>query len=242
MHNKRSHHIVIFVWILVFPIFSLFTQEMNSDIQEIQQEKYNSTTIHHNKLDRKVWKKTTKNMRFEDFKEKPKKEKQWNPNKVPSSPSINPQFMQIFFYSIIIILFLGVLYYLVKSGFLGFSRNPLAQQEMDIRLLDEEEIDAPLDKYLKEALLAQNYKLAIRIYYLKVLKQLQELGKINWKKYKTNRHYLNEMLQDHNFQLFKDVTVHFEKNWFGPDETTKDAFAEIEPNFIQLLRTLDSKS
>lgn len=244
--RKHWRYIILCGWMLLIPVFScIYAQENTSESISSSQEQYNKSTIPHKKLDRKAWKKATKGMNFEDYKEKPKKQKKqkdWDFSEPTSPPMISPQLIQIFLYAIIILLFLGILYYLIKNGYLGINKNPSLQKGMDISILDEEEIDAPLDKLLKEALQLQNYKLAIRIYYLKVLKELQQLGKINWKKYKTNRHYLNEMLQDSNYSIFKDVTVQFEKNWFGPEETTKDMFAEIEPHFLQLLKTLDSKA
>ena len=63
----------------------------------------------------------------------------------------------------------------------------------------------PLDIYLKKALENKEYKIAIRIYYLKVLKSLQQQGKIYWKKYKTNRHYENEMLEQEDYAQFKET-------------------------------------
>lgn len=78
-----------------------------------------------------------------------------------------------------------------------------------------------LDMEVEKAIDQQNYRLAIRLQYLKVLKQLSDADRIHWELNKTNNTYINELTNAGQRDAFKYLTRQFEYVWYG--EVTIDA-------------------
>jgi len=78
-----------------------------------------------------------------------------------------------------------------------------------------------LDAEVEKAIDQQNYRLAVRLQYLKVLKQLSDAGQIHWELNKTNSIYINELANAEQRMAFKLLTRQFEYVWYG--ELTIDA-------------------
>jgi len=97
--------------------------------------------------------------------------------------------------------------------------------------LDETDI-AP---FLQAALNAQNYALAVRLYYLQIIKNLAGGGLIRWSKEKTNRDYLHEMRAHRLSNEFRGLTAHYERVWYGNQSPDAQAFADMEPAYQQFL-------
>ena len=91
------------------------------------------------------------------------------------------------------------------------------------------EID--VDDELEKAIGARNYRFAVRLLYLKTLKQLNEAGLIHWEPNKTNNDYRNE-LQDLDQRLaFNLLTRQFEYIWYGEFNIDADVFNRISSLF-----------
>ncbi|MEM1321462.1 MAG: DUF4129 domain-containing protein [Bacteroidota bacterium] len=100
----------------------------------------------------------------------------------------------------------------------------------------EEDIhEHDLQHYTQQAAEAGNYPLAIRLYYLAILKELSLSKRIKWKRDKTNREYLNEMRATDLYGTFREVTRIFERVWYGRGELSRADFNALEPRFEQLL-------
>ena len=98
-----------------------------------------------------------------------------------------------------------------------------------------------LQRRLKEAIDSGDYRGAIRIYYLFILKDLSEKNWINWEREKTNMHYLREMSGKTEFDDFNKSISYFEVIWYGKREIDQNQFRKIEPNFTNLLDKLGVK-
>ena len=69
---------------------------------------------------------------------------------------------------------------------------------------------------LTEAEAAGNYRLALRLGYLQLLKQLTDRGLIRWQPDKTNHAYLAELPADGQLRpAFRELTRQFEYVWYG---------------------------
>ncbi|MEM9990127.1 MAG: DUF4129 domain-containing protein, partial [Bacteroidota bacterium] len=68
---------------------------------------------------------------------------------------------------------------------------------------------------LQEAIDTENYRLAVRLYYLEIIRELSLKKQIEWKHDKTNRIYLHEMRGHLLEQPFREITQLFEKIWYG---------------------------
>lgn len=107
--------------------------------------------------------------------------------------------------------------------------------EITLDNLDAYIHETDLERFLREALAQQNYPLAVRIYFLQIIKDLSQCGAINWSKEKTNRDYLREM-RDHSLSReFREATRTFEYTWYGNTPLSRSDFERLEPGFKALL-------
>lgn len=98
-----------------------------------------------------------------------------------------------------------------------------------------------LQKKLNEALSQKNYRQAIRIYYLFILKDLSQRQWIEWEREKTNMNYLHEMSSKSEYPLFSQAVDYYDYVWYGEKPINEVIFTKIQPTFTQLLTRLDIK-
>ena len=98
-----------------------------------------------------------------------------------------------------------------------------------------------LQRLLKEALDSGDYRGAVRIYFIFIVRGLSEKGWIQWEKEKTNFHYLSEMAGKKGYDDFILSVTYFEFIWYGKREIDAAKFEEIQPNFTGFLDKLGVK-
>ncbi|MBD3636976.1 MAG: hypothetical protein HUJ25_06485 [Crocinitomicaceae bacterium] len=98
-----------------------------------------------------------------------------------------------------------------------------------------------LQRLLQEALSKGDYRGAVRIYFIFIIRDLAEKKWIRWEKEKTNFHYLREMAGKPEYDEFNRSVSFFEIIWYGKREVDKQKFEEIKPNFTRLLDRLGVK-
>lgn len=96
----------------------------------------------------------------------------------------------------------------------------------DIHTLDFEEA-------IRQATGNQNFRLAVRLLYLQVLKKLTDRGLINWKVNKTNSTYIRELQGTAYQQPFGRLTLQFENNWYGDLPIDEKEFVQVKDQFNQ---------
>jgi hypothetical protein len=95
-----------------------------------------------------------------------------------------------------------------------------------------------LQRLLKEALDKKDFRAAVRIYYLFILKDLSAKQWIDWQREKTNMHYLYEMQNQSIYKDFSQTVNYFEIVWYGKREINQNQFDTIQPRFTNLLNIL----
>ena len=98
-----------------------------------------------------------------------------------------------------------------------------------------------LQKLLQEALTKKDYRGAIRIYFIFIVRDLAEKKWIRWEKEKTNFHYLREMAGRPEYDDFNKSVSYFEIIWYGKRELDENKFQQIKPNFTKFLDRLGVK-
>jgi hypothetical protein len=96
------------------------------------------------------------------------------------------------------------------------SSLPYDTSSEDIHALD-------FNALLSQAEAEGNYRLAVRLGYLFVLKQLTDQGLIQWQPDKTNHDYLRELTSGQLRPAFREVTRQFEYVWYGEQEDLSPA-------------------
>ncbi|MGH2642372.1 MAG: hypothetical protein ACRDE2_00360 [Chitinophagaceae bacterium] len=96
--------------------------------------------------------------------------------------------------------------------------------EENIHLLD-------FDQLINDAAGENNYRLAIRLWYLKTLKNLSGRDFISWKAGKTNYEYVGELEQTPYGIPFKSLTRNFEYSWYGETAVTTGEYEALKEQF-----------
>lgn len=98
--------------------------------------------------------------------------------------------------------------------------------------------DINFDNEIEQAVNNRNYRIAVRLLYLRSLKQLSDAGLIHWQLEKTNASYLNELNDTQYHQLFGLLTTQFEYIWYGDFPIDGQSFQNINALFNDLKKRL----
>lgn len=144
------------------------------------------------------------------------------------------------------LLVIGALVFLILRIMGGTAFLTNKKVEKDIINYSIETVEADIHKsdiegFAQHALNEKDYKLAIRLYYLQVLKILSQNKLIKWKRNKTNNEYIREMRQNAHFKDFRQTTRLFEQAWYGDVTIEEQDFERIKPGFVNLIAALDEK-
>lgn len=138
---------------------------------------------------------------------------------------------QIMFYAAIAIFIVMILHQIIRSTAFRSTHKKLnslsnsAEDIHDITELDTEDL-------IRKAHNANDYKLAIRLYFLDLLKKLHEIGMIAWTKDKTNRDYLSELFtKQYYFDEVRRLTAAYERVWYGEHIPTAERYHELKDEF-----------
>lgn len=95
-----------------------------------------------------------------------------------------------------------------------------------------EDINAiDFDSEIENAVTKHNYRFAVRLLYLKCLKQLSDSGFIEWKIDKTNYAYINELKDINQKETFSQLTRQFEYVWYGQFMIDGNVYNTISQSF-----------
>lgn len=86
---------------------------------------------------------------------------------------------------------------------------------------------------IDKAISSGNYRLAVRLFYLRLLKQLSDSDQISWQPEKTNQAYIYEIVDPRKRSLFKTLTTQFEYIWYGEFYIDQDNFKQVRSAFDQ---------
>jgi hypothetical protein len=91
--------------------------------------------------------------------------------------------------------------------------------------------DINFDGAIEEAVNNHNYRLAVRLLYLKCLKQLSDASLIKWQPEKTNSSYVNELSNAEQKVIFNSLTRRFEFIWYGEFAIDGQTYNKINLQF-----------
>ncbi|OAQ41835.1 hypothetical protein A5893_01585 [Pedobacter psychrophilus] len=87
------------------------------------------------------------------------------------------------------------------------------------------------DEEIKKAISNANYRLALRLLYLKSLKELSGKNYIVWDASKTNSQYLRELKDQNMREQFGRLTLQFEFAWYGNFDLNQTDFSDAQQEF-----------
>jgi hypothetical protein len=183
------------------------------------------------KFDKKEWKKITKGVNFDEEKKTPPASS--DKRKDFSIPSFDTGLAKIIFFSLVIVVLVFFLLKLFSGN--GISNNKIKNTtDFNIEKLEENIQDTDFNVLLEKALMQKEYRLAIRIYYLIIIKELSAQQLINWKKDKTNNEYIRELSKTPFYKEFRLTTIAFERVWYGESQLLEEDYNRLSPMFKKM--------
>ncbi|MCB0687853.1 MAG: DUF4129 domain-containing protein [Saprospiraceae bacterium] len=138
--------------------------------------------------------------------------------------------------------FTAIIFLVIIILYIVFSKVKVAKreeaEEPDEVIAQEQDILDPDAVYL-QAIRAGDYRLAIRMQYLKVLAYLQKVNLIAWEPEKTNRDYLEELRDRQQYSFFNKLSSIYEWVWYGNTQLTEQDFRQFDYLFQQFLKSDD---
>ena len=97
------------------------------------------------------------------------------------------------------------------------------------------------DKLIQQSAAQQNYRLAVRFWYLKMLKIMSDGEMIQWQINKTNYDYYYELKQQTIRNEFLTLTNTFENAWYGNHELSTERYDEAQSSFQSFFTIINKK-
>lgn len=143
--------------------------------------------------------------------------------------------IRIFIYIVFAAVLLFALYRIIVSNkfFLFYSASKKRQQAKE-----EGEIQENLEEKIEQAIVARDYRFAVRFMYLKALRLLAEKGWIQLNTKTTNRDYLNALRSYPLAQPFKTITHDYDYIWYGEFAINEQQFLLVQKNFNQFYNSV----
>ncbi|WP_316769416.1 DUF4129 domain-containing protein [Pedobacter frigiditerrae] len=136
-------------------------------------------------------------------------------------------------YLLIALLVVGVVYAVIKI--IGLDLKLLTKKSKGVEVPYEESLEniheIDFDSQLEQAIENGNYRLAVRLLYLRTLKHLTDRNLIDWKLEKTNQAYVAELTNEKYKGEFTNLTNQFEYIWYGEFFIDKHTFEPINESF-----------
>jgi len=108
-----------------------------------------------------------------------------------------------------------IIFKLIGVDIANIFRNKPQAANLPYSELIENIHDINFDEGIEQAVAKHNYRLAVRLLYLKCLKQLTDADLIHWEINKTNNDYSNELTDFNQRVAFNLLTRQFEYVWYG---------------------------
>lgn len=112
----------------------------------------------------------------------------------------------------------------IKVSGLFYAKK--ASNVIDFISEDEDINELDFDKMIATAVQNKNFKEAVRLSYLRVLKLLVDADLIDWQIDKTNTDYYNELKKTNFRKDFLEVSKFFEYIWYGEFEIDEEGYSK----------------
>lgn len=187
------------------------------------------------RLNESDWKELTSGVEFnENYKEKEKKqESKSNSSPKSHTPGTDLSGMKYVFYFLAV----GAIIALIIWVFWNYKPNTTVNNDNNtitaetIQKAEENIHEANLEGLLQQALANKNYRIALRLNFLILIRSLSQKEKIFWAKEKTNWEYYSELKDRLMADQFKAIVNTFEVYWYGDRVLTESGYLATEPLF-----------
>jgi hypothetical protein len=153
-------------------------------------------------------------------------------NQRDNGPVLVPGWLKTLVWTVIIISMIAVVIWFLLSSNIRFFRKPSAIVSSDEEETFTEDIFAvDFEREIKKAVESKNYRQAIRMFYLRTLRDLSHLSLIDYKHERTNSEYLAQLAGTNYYRPFFQLTRDFEYVWYGQFDLSFEAFQQVKDDF-----------
>ncbi len=151
--------------------------------------------------------------------------------------------VQTILWIVIVLGFVAFLAIYLSNSNVGIFRraDKALQQESSIDEIPEDIFQIEYEREISKAIQSSDYRLATRLLFLRLLKDLSKRGIIKYQQDKTNFDYI---LQLHGTQYYNDffrLTRNYEYSWYGQFQVEKAEFDLIRKDFEKFENTLGKR-
>jgi len=148
------------------------------------------------------------------------------------------QWMNMTTLLVIVVLFLGILaWYLLQNNIVGRNSSVIAEKANE-ETIGENIFDINYQKEIEKAINGGDYRLAVRLMFLRLLKQLSQKRIIEYKQERTNFDYLSQLYSTGYYNDFFRLTRNYEYTWYGKFDVSRETFGIIKNEFENFDRKL----
>lgn len=156
--------------------------------------------------------------------------------KPPSESFSNKLGRQKWFRNLMWLLMIGgfiavLVWFLVSGNVKLFRKKRVSVSKPENIIVPENIFDINYSEEIYKAINTENYRLAIRLMYLQLLKDLSQKGIIKYKQERTNNDYVMQLYNTPYYKPFFQLTRHFEYTWYGQFLIIPEAFKTIQADF-----------
>lgn len=182
------------------------------------------------KLDKSRWREATSGISYVETFESGKQQSE--EAATPEQPAPKLDSMKYLYYGLI----LGAILFFISRFLRSGDQNkkieqPAAAEVETVEDAEERLPDADLEGLLQRALDARDYRLAMRVKFLMLIRLLSEKGKIAWAKEKTNWEYYREIRERLLADRFGEIIMSFERSWYGDKPVDERDYNDSLPRY-----------
>jgi hypothetical protein len=190
------------------------------------------------KLDEKNWWELAEGHDYsEDFETPQPKDKDSGHGGGPATAGSIGEFKYLIYLAV-----LGLIVFFVVRLLRSADANPAVQETgittQTLDKIEERLHETDLEEMLQQALDTKNFRIALRIHFLIIIKLLSATGKIKWSKDKTNWEYHAELRDRLTSDKFAQAIRIFENAWYGEHDFDELSYHRNRPVYIELQKQL----
>jgi hypothetical protein len=206
--------------------------EYNNDSLSVQQRKLSDSLVKKMQADKNFW---YANAVFE--KEKKQEEQANNSRYIPLG-------QRVWFQTLIWLVIIGgfaafLMIYLTNSNIGLFRKKNIVATQDEGEEITEDIFAINYQKEIDKATSQGNFRLAIRLMYLRLLKNMSDKNIIQYKQDRTNLDYLMHLHTTKHYNNFFRITRNYEYSWYGKFDVNEQAYRAISSEFDQFDRELN---
>ena len=137
----------------------------------------------------------------------------------------------IFEYILVIAVIVIVILLIIKNDIRAIFYGKSAVVPIDFKEFDEDINKINFEEMIADALSKKDYRKAVRLHFLKLLKELTDKNLIKWKIDKTNNDYSMELAKSKYNSKFNELSVLYEYIWYGDFQLDETNFKGIISKF-----------